>query len=107
MLADAYKAIDIIDWSLDIVVMHHKNHVPHPTISHFIASKQTMGHCYPCDQYVLSRKNAVHLHIRYCFKFLLKDIRFKLLFYACLCFSVGKWTEFTLKLGTLSRPNCL
>ncbi|EFX72028.1 hypothetical protein DAPPUDRAFT_308592 [Daphnia pulex] len=64
MLADAYKAIDIIDWSLDIVVMHHKNHAPHPTISHFIASKQTMGHCYPCDQYVLSRKNAVHLQIR-------------------------------------------
>jgi hypothetical protein len=90
MLADAYEAIDIIDWSLDIVVMHHKNHAPHPTISHFIASKQTMGHCYPCDQYVLSRKNAVHLHIRYCFKFLLKLIRFKLLFYACLCFSVGK-----------------
>ena len=68
-LADAYEAIDIIDWSLDAVVMHYKNHTPHPAISHFIAAKQTTGHCYPCDQYVLSLKNAVHLHIRLFFIF--------------------------------------
>jgi hypothetical protein len=64
-LADAFEAIDEIDWNLDVIVIHYKHHTLHQGITNFLDRKKVSGHCFPCDQYFLPIKYALNLQIRY------------------------------------------
>ena len=72
MIANAYSSIDIINWNSDAIIMHYEPHVPHPSIADFLISKQgppgsKPNACYPCDQYVMSRSDALSLQLGYIF----------------------------------------
>ncbi len=69
MLSFAYGDIDVINWKKDRVVIHNKNHAPHPTLMKFLTSKHRndLGNknCFPIDQYVLPKNYALNLQLRY------------------------------------------
>lgn len=69
MLAEAYEAVDVIDWKADAAVMHYKHQAPHPAVIDFLTSKHGAENdnkdCYPGDQFVFPIKNALSLQIRY------------------------------------------
>ncbi|XP_057372908.1 uncharacterized protein LOC130693732 [Daphnia carinata] len=67
MLAEAYEAVDVIDWKADAAIIHSKHHTPHPLITNFFASKHGSENenraCYPADQYFIPLQVALNLQI--------------------------------------------
>ncbi|KAI9560840.1 hypothetical protein GHT06_011793 [Daphnia sinensis] len=66
-LADAFEAIDVIDWKVDAAIIHYKHHTPYPAITNFLANKHGPANenrdCYPGDQYYFPIHVALNLQI--------------------------------------------
>ena len=69
MLAIAYAAIDIIDWTQHNVLIHYKHQTSPPEATNFLINKHGQGeknmNCYLVDQYFLPIKEALNFKLWY------------------------------------------